>query len=106
MIHTRALRHNPKIYLINMISPIYACCHQHQNMIKGMIALSISPFLVVDDNIHALLNYNKTLNIEGVVVELPLTMCIKKCEELPLRFIPKHPNQKLSQTLKEQHKNP
>ena len=40
MIHTRPLRHNPEIYLINMISPIHACCHQHQNMIKGMIALS------------------------------------------------------------------
>ena len=43
-------------------------------MIKGMIALSISPFLVVDDNIHAL---KKTLNFERFAVELPLNMCNK-----------------------------
>ena len=42
----------PVIYLTNNISPLYVYCHQHQNMIKGMIALSIFPFLVVDDNIH------------------------------------------------------
>ena len=42
----------PEIYLTNIISPLYVYCHQQQNMIKGMIALSISPFLVVDDNIH------------------------------------------------------
>ena len=38
---TRSLEHNPEIYLINMISPEHMCCHQHQNMIKGMIALSV-----------------------------------------------------------------
>ena len=40
---TRSLEHNPEIYLINMISPEHMCCHQHQNMIKGMIALSKTP---------------------------------------------------------------
>ena len=31
----------PVIYLTNIISPLYVYCHQHQNMIKGMIALSV-----------------------------------------------------------------
>src|SRR3954467_13029505 len=50
--HIRFRELIPEIYLTNIISPLYVYCYQHQNMIKGMIALSISPFLVVDDNMH------------------------------------------------------
>ena len=39
-------------HLANIVSPLYVYFHQQQNMLKGMIALSISPFLVVDDNTH------------------------------------------------------
>jgi hypothetical protein len=46
-------------------------------MIKGMIALSISPFLVVDDNIHITLK--KTYETyERFVTELPLIVCMMK----------------------------
>ena len=42
MIHTHTTIRGliPVIYLTNIISPLYVYCHQHQNMIKGMIALS------------------------------------------------------------------
>ena len=46
-------------------------------MLKGKIALSISPFLVVDDNIH-IAPKNITIKFSGsiFILELPLNVCI------------------------------
>ena len=50
-------------------------------MIKGMIALSISPFLVVDDNTHIALKVIEYDMLRRAICcrylgELPLDMCI------------------------------
>src|ERR1041385_3000897 len=61
-----------------MISPLYVHCHQHQNIIKGKIALSISPFLVVDDNIHIAPKIIQKFAFGGSKFynEPPLNVCI------------------------------
>src|SRR3954470_23520012 len=74
--HTTIRELIPMIYLTNIISPLYVYCHQHQNMIKGMIALSISPFLVVDDNIHIAPQRYANLALVGASFNMNSPQCV------------------------------
>ena len=59
-------------HLANVVSPLYVYCRQQQNMLEGKIALSISPFLVVDDNTHIALKIICAFQIWRAVI-----ICLK-----------------------------